>query len=78
MDLHRELRNARSLAYSTLAAHIMASTHDKHDYAYVAADTAPFALTFWDDSLEPRPANAPDGVERRCEVMFEGDHTETA
>ncbi len=42
------------------------------------ADTAPFTLTFWDDSLEPRPADAPRGVERRCEVAFDGDHTETA
>lgn len=39
---------------------------------------APFTLTFWDDSLEPRPADAPRGVERRCEVAFDGDHTETA
>lgn len=42
------------------------------------ADTAPFTLTFWDDSLELRPADAPPGVERRCEVAFDGDHTETA
>lgn len=41
-------------------------------------DTAPFTLTFWDDSLELRPADAPPGVERRCEVAFDGDHTETA
>ncbi|QFT58971.1 hypothetical protein FIU94_09045 [Sulfitobacter sp. THAF37] len=39
------------------------------------ADGAPFTLTFWDDSLEPRPADAPEGVERRCEVAFDGDYT---
>jgi hypothetical protein len=38
----------------------------------------PFVLTFWDDSLAPRPADAPKGVERRCEVRFDGDHTEQA
>jgi hypothetical protein len=38
------------------------------------ADAAPFALTFWDYSLEPRPANAPRGVERRCEITFDGEH----
>lgn len=42
------------------------------------AETAPFTLTFWDDSLEPRPASAPKGVERRCEVAFDGDHTDKA
>ena len=42
------------------------------------ADGAPFTLTFWDDSLEPRPADAPRGVERRCEVAFDGDHTAEA
>lgn len=42
------------------------------------AGSAPFTLTFWDDSLEPRPADAPQGVERRCEVAFDGDHTDTA
>lgn len=42
------------------------------------ADGAPFTLTFWDDSLEPRPEDAPRGVERRCEVAFDGDHTAAA
>ncbi|WP_243265304.1 hypothetical protein [Sulfitobacter sp. DSM 110093] len=42
------------------------------------ADTASFTLTFWDDSLEPRPNDAPRGVERRCEVAFDGDHTAAA
>ena len=37
-----------------------------------------FTLTFWDDSLEPRPVDAPLGIERRCEVAFEGDHTAPA
>ncbi|MBM1634672.1 hypothetical protein JQV27_17600 [Sulfitobacter mediterraneus] len=44
----------------------------------MGADDAPFALTFWDDSLEPRPTGAPDGVERRCEVAFDGDHSTAA
>jgi hypothetical protein len=47
-------------------------------HANMNADTAPFTLTFWDDSLEPRPADAPTGVERRCEVAFDGDHTAPA
>jgi len=46
--------------------------------ANMGADNAAFTLTFWDDSLEPRPADAPTGVERRCEVAFEGDHTDAA
>lgn len=46
--------------------------------ANMKADSAAFTLTFWDDSLEPRPAGAPDGVERRCEIAFEGDHTAQA
>jgi hypothetical protein len=46
--------------------------------ANMNADTAPFTLTFWDDSLEPRPADAPTGIERRCEVSFDGDHTTSA
>ena len=44
----------------------------------MGAEGAPFTLTFWDDSLEPRPANAPQGVERRCEVAFDGDHSTAA
>ena len=44
----------------------------------MGAETAPFALTFWDDSLEPRPDGAPQGVERRCEVAFDGDHRTAA
>ena len=46
--------------------------------ANMKADTAPFTLTFWDDSLEPRPADAPDGIERRCEVAFDGNFTSAA
>lgn len=42
------------------------------------AEGAPFALTFWDDSLAPRPADAPKGIERRCELVFDGDHTAAA
>ncbi len=41
----------------------------------MSADNAPFTLTFWDDSLEPRPTDAPDGIERRCDISFDGDHT---
>lgn len=37
-----------------------------------------FTLTFWDDSLAPRPAGSPDGVERRCRVSFPGDHADAA
>ena len=44
----------------------------------MSAGTAPFTLTFWDDSLEPRPADAQRSVERRCEVAFDGDHTAAA
>ncbi len=44
----------------------------------MGADGAPFSLTFWDDSLQPRPADAPEGVERRCEVAFAGDHAADA
>lgn len=46
--------------------------------ANMDADEAAFSLTFWDDSLEPRPADAPRGVERRCEVSFAGNHTDQA
>ena len=46
--------------------------------ANMKADSTPFSLTFWDDSLEPRPADAPRGVERRCEVAFKGDHSASA
>lgn len=42
------------------------------------ADHSDFALTFWDDSIEPRPADAPVGVERRCEIVFDGNHTDAA
>ncbi len=38
----------------------------------------PFALTFWDVSLEPVDFKPPLGVERRCEVAFDGDHTDKA
>ena len=37
----------------------------------------PFALTFWDTSLEP-DTRAPAHSERRCEVAFPGDHTRAA
>lgn len=38
----------------------------------------PFGLTFWDVSLEPVNFDLPLGVERRCEVAFDGDHTKQA
>lgn len=44
----------------------------------MGADVSPFVLTFWDDSLEPRPADSPPGIERRCEVAFDGDHADRA
>ncbi|GAA6176511.1 hypothetical protein [Sulfitobacter pacificus] len=44
----------------------------------MSTDTAAFDLTFWDDSLAPRPASAPRGVERRCEVAFDGAHIDQA
>lgn len=56
----------------------MAGQTEAQARANMAVDEAPFALTFWDDSLEPRPDNAPHGVERRCEVAFDGDHTAAA
>ncbi|MBW4709687.1 hypothetical protein KX928_18015 [Roseobacter sp. YSTF-M11] len=37
----------------------------------------PYALTFWDITLEPAP-DAPPQIERRCEVAFDGDHTDAA
>lgn len=46
--------------------------------ANMNAGTASFTLTFWDDSLGPRPAHAPDGIERRCDVAFDGEHTREA
>ncbi|MDB9857301.1 hypothetical protein OAC63_02805 [Amylibacter sp.] len=36
-----------------------------------------FDLTFWDKALAPAP-NTSDFHERRCEVAFAGDHTQTA
>lgn len=37
----------------------------------------PYSLTFWDRSLEPAP-EAPARIERRCEVSFEGNHTQAS
>ena len=42
-----------------------------------AGSPLPFALTFWDRTLEPGPADHPR-IERRCEVLFAGDHTREA
>lgn len=43
-----------------------------------AGSPLPFDLVFWDVSLEPVSQDLPKGVERRCEVSFEGDHTDDA
>ncbi|GFE48832.1 hypothetical protein So717_05850 [Roseobacter cerasinus] len=37
----------------------------------------PYTLIFWDKTLAPAPG-MPDAIERRCEVSFEGDHTDAA
>lgn len=37
----------------------------------------PYTLIFWDKTLAPAPG-MPDEIERRCEVAFDGDHTEAA
>lgn len=42
-----------------------------------AGDPLPFALSFWDKSLQAAPGT-PDHSERRCEVSFEGDHATEA
>ncbi|WP_415921489.1 hypothetical protein [Tateyamaria sp. SN6-1] len=42
-----------------------------------AGTPLPFALEFWDTSLEPAPS-APAFSERRCEVSFAGDHAADA
>lgn len=43
-----------------------------------AGTPLPFDLVFWDVSLEPVAAKLPRGVERRCDVSFEGNHTAKA
>lgn len=43
-----------------------------------ASAPLPFDLTFWDVSLESTELDTPLGIERRCEVAFEGDHTAKA
>ncbi|MGC3939148.1 hypothetical protein ACOTTU_15200 [Roseobacter sp. EG26] len=42
-----------------------------------AGSPLPFDLTFWDKTLQPAP-DTPPKIERRCEVRFDGDHTDTA
>ena len=37
----------------------------------------PYRLTFWDKTLEPAPGT-PMGLDRHCEVSFDGDHRATA
>ncbi|MCV3272188.1 hypothetical protein [Roseobacter sinensis] len=37
----------------------------------------PYTLIFWDKTLAPAPG-MPEEIERRCEVAFDGDHTEAA
>lgn len=43
----------------------------------VAGDPLPFTLTFWDKTLVSAPGT-PEITERRCEVAFDGDHTDEA
>lgn len=43
-----------------------------------AGTPLPFELTFWDISIEPVANELPRGIERRCEVLFEGEHTSVA
>lgn len=38
----------------------------------------PFTLTFWDVSIEPASFDTPEGIERRCEVAFDGTYTTEA
>ncbi|MEM6888656.1 MAG: hypothetical protein AAF636_11010 [Pseudomonadota bacterium] len=40
-------------------------------------DPLPYALTFWDKTLQPAPGT-PDFVERRCAVRMAGEHTRKA
>lgn len=42
-----------------------------------AGTPLPFALTFWDKTLEPAPGT-PAQIERRCEVTFNGMHADAA
>ncbi|MCR8827403.1 hypothetical protein [Pseudosulfitobacter koreensis] len=44
----------------------------------LAGTPLPFTLVFWDATLEKAPADAPRGVERRCEVSWPGDQPRTA
>ncbi|WP_299674028.1 hypothetical protein [uncultured Roseobacter sp.] len=37
----------------------------------------PYTLIFWDTTLAPAPG-MPEAIERRCEVAFDGDHTQAA
>ncbi|MFK7870539.1 MAG: hypothetical protein AB8B58_15030 [Roseobacter sp.] len=37
----------------------------------------PYALTFWDTTLQPSPGT-PALIERRCKVSFDGEHTDAA
>ena len=43
----------------------------------VAGKPLPFTLTFWDKSLEAAPGT-PAYSERRCEVVMDGDRTDSA
>ncbi len=44
----------------------------------LAGTPLPFDLTFWDATLEDAPADVPYGVERRCEVAWNGNQPQTA
>ncbi|WP_299375191.1 hypothetical protein [uncultured Tateyamaria sp.] len=43
----------------------------------IAGDPLPFVLTFWDKTLEPAPGT-PEYAERKCEVVFAGNHATAA
>ena len=75
-------------AFADTQPHVAVSTFNKWCFkagqtesqarANMDANDAAFTLTFWDDSLAPRPADAPEGIERRCMIAFDGNHTRDA
>ncbi|WP_299726373.1 hypothetical protein [uncultured Tateyamaria sp.] len=62
-------------AYCFKAGQTPAQAHA--NMADLVGDPLPFTLTFWDKTLEPAP-NTPAYAERRCEVVFDGDHAADA
>lgn len=69
---------APQTAITAFVAHCMtkgmtaAQAHER-----MAPDAGGFELTFFDKSLAPAPGT-PDHVERRCEVIMDGDHSDQA